>query len=143
MDEREGSEQSSKWSICLPMFKREEYGRMESQTKCNDTTGENIQNTSGKKGAKAPQQGRYKLSDLHRLTFKLEELDQVLDAETCTAEQFDAFADAVAETEDVDISIWPLEERRDLINEVYDFCLTEGYEFPLTEIADKAAQEGA
>lgn len=116
---------------------------MESVTKCNDTTGANIPNTSGKKGAKVAQQGRYQLLDLHRLTFQLDGLDQVLDAETATAEQFNAFAEAVADTEDVDISVWPLEERRDLINEVYELCLTEGYDFPLTEIPPKAAQEGA
>jgi hypothetical protein len=114
---------------------------MESVTKCSDTTDGNIQNTSGK--AKRAVPGKYQLLDLHRLTFKLEELDQVLDVETATAAQFEAFAEAVADTEDVDISVWPLEERRDLINELYDFCLTEGYDFPLTEVADEAAQEGA
>jgi len=70
-------------------------------------------------------------------------VEHPIDAETATAEQFNAFADAVADTEDVDITVWPLEERRDLINEVYELCLTEGYDFPLTEVADEAAQEGA
>ena len=116
---------------------------MESVTKCNDTTEENTPNTSGKKGAKATQQGRYQLLDLHRLTFQLDGLDQAIDAETATAEQFNAFAEAFADVEDVDTSVWPLEVRRDLNNELYDFCLTEGYDFPLTEVADEAAQEGA
>lgn len=116
---------------------------MESQTKCSDTTEENILNTSGKKGAKAQRQGRYQLLDLHRLTFTLEGLDQAIDAETATAEQFHAFAEAFADVEDVDTSVWPLEVRRDLINELYDFCLTEGYDFPLTEVADSAAPEAA
>ena len=110
---------------------------MESQIKCNDTTGENIPNTSGKA------KGKYQLLDLRRLTFRLDEVEHPIDAETATAEQFNAFADAVADTEDVDITVWPLEERRDLINEVYELCLTEGYDFPLTEVADEAAQEGA
>ncbi len=113
---------------------------MESQTRCNDTTEENIPNTSAKV-AKKGTPGKYQLLDLHRLTFKLDELDQVLDVETATAEQFEAFAVAVADTEDVDTDVWPLEERRDLINELYDFCLTEGYDFPLTEVADEAATQ--
>jgi hypothetical protein len=109
---------------------------MESVTKCNDTTGANIPNTSGK-GTK----GKYKLLDLHRLTFNLEGLEQTFDVETCSAEQFEAFAEAVADTEDVDIAVWPLEERRNLINELWDFCLTEGYDFPLTEIPEQAASQ--
>jgi hypothetical protein len=113
---------------------------MESQTRCSDTTEENIPNTSVRV-AKKGTPGKYQLLDLHRLTFRLDELEHPLDAETATAEQFDAFAQAVADTEDVDVSVWPLEERRDLINELYEFCLTEGYDFPLTEIADEAAQE--
>ena len=112
---------------------------MESVAKCNDTTGENIPNTS----AKGVKEGRYKLIDLHRLTFNLEGLEQTFDAETATPEQFEAFAEAIADTEDVDIAVWPLEVRRDLINELWEYCLTEGYDFPLTEVADEAAQEGA
>jgi hypothetical protein len=120
-----------------------EHGLMESVTKCNDTTGENIPNTSGKKGAKATLQGRYQLLDLRRLTFQLDGLDQVLDVETATPEQFNAVVEAFADIEDVDIAVWPLEVRRDLINELYEFCLTEGYDFPLTELVDEAALEAA
>jgi hypothetical protein len=116
---------------------------MESQTKCNDTTDENTLDTSGKKGAKATQQGRYQLLDLRRLTFRLDEVEHPIDVESATADQFNAFALAVADTEDVDVNVWPLEERRDLVNEVYELCLTEGYDFPLTEVALEAAQEGA
>ena len=115
---------------------------MESQTKCSDTTGENTPNTSAK-GAKKGTPAKYQLLDLHRLTFRLEDMEQVFDAETCTAEQFNAFAEAVSDVEDVDTSVWPLEVRRDLINEVWDFCLTEGFDFPLTEVALETAQEGA
>lgn len=113
---------------------------MESQTKCNDTTDENIPNTSAK-GASGKQQGRYQLLDLHRLTFQLDGLDQAVDAETATPEQFNAFASEMADVEDVDVNVWPLEVRRDLINELYSFCLTEGFDFPLTEVADEAASE--
>ncbi len=111
---------------------------MESQTRCNATTEENIPNTSGK-GARG--QGRYKLLDLHRLTFKLEGVEQAIDAETATAEQFQAFAEAVADIEDVDITMWPVEVRRDLINELWEFCVTEGEEFPLTEVTNETASE--
>jgi hypothetical protein len=113
-----------------------------SQNKCDDTTGGNIQNTSGK-AAKREVSAKFKLLDLHRLTFQLDGLDQVLDVETATAEQFNALAIAFADVEDVDTTVWPLEVRRDLINELWEFCLTEGYDFPLTEVADEAAQEGA
>ena len=113
---------------------------MESQTKCNDTTDGNIPNTSAK-GAKRGVPAKYQLLDLHRLTFRLEGMEQVFDVETCTAEQFNAFAEAVSDVEDVDTTIWPLEVRRDLVNEVWDFCLTEGFDFPLTEVASEAASE--
>jgi hypothetical protein len=109
---------------------------MESQTRCSDTTGANIPNTSGN-----PARGKYTLSDLHRLTFRLEDMEQVFDVETCTAEQFNAFAEAVSDVEDVDIMVWPLEERRNLVNEVWDFCLAENFDFPLTEITGKSASE--
>ena len=115
---------------------------MESQTKCNDTIDANIPNTSAK-DAKKGVPAKYQLLDLHRLTFRLEGMEQVFDAETATAEQFHAFAEAVSDVEDVDTTVWPLEVRRDLINELWEFCLTEGYDFPLTEVADEPAQEGA
>src|SRR5258706_5467554 len=115
------------------MSRREEHGRMESVTKCNDTTDGNIQNTSGK-AAKRGVPGKYQLLDLHRLTFKLDGREQACDAETCTPEEFNVFVVEVAEVEDVDSEVWPLEVRRDLINELWDFCLTEGFEFPLTEV---------
>ena len=81
--------------------------------------------------------------DLHRLTFNLEGLEQTCDVETATAEQFNAFASEMADVEDVDVTVWPLEVRRDFVNNLWDFCLTESFDFPLTEVADEAAQEGA
>ncbi len=112
-----------------------------SQNKCDDTTDGNIQNTSAKV-AKKGTPVKYRLLDLHRLTFQLEGLEQTFDAETCTPEEFNAFAEAVAEDfENVDREVWPLEVRRDLINELWDFCLTEDFDFPLTEVADEAASE--
>ena len=115
---------------------------MESVTKCSATTEESIQNTSGKGAAKRPP-GKYQLLDLHRLTFRLDGAEQAIDVETASAEQFDAFAEAFADVEDVNREVWPLEVRRDLINELWEFCLTEGYDFPLTEIPVEAAQQGA
>lgn len=106
---------------------------MESQIKCNDTTEENTLSTSAKgKGAR-----RFKLTDLNRLTFQLEGLEQTLDVETCSPSQFNAFAAEMAEVEDVDVKVWPLEVRRDLINDLWDFCLTNGYEFPLMEVPEE------
>jgi hypothetical protein len=113
-----------------------------SQTKCDDTTGGNTPNTSGK-GAKRGVPAKYQLLDLHRLTFQLDGVEQAIDCETATPEQFHAFAEAFADVEDVDVTVWPLEVRRDLINELYEFCLTEGYDFPLTEVAEEAATEAA
>ncbi len=115
---------------------------MESQTRCNDTTEENIPNTSGNRAKKAIP-AKYQLLDLHRLTFRLEGTEQAIDAETATAEEFNAFAEAFADVEDVDTAIWPLEVRRDLINELWEFCLAENFDFPLTEVQAGAAQEGA
>lgn len=111
-----------------------------SQNKCDDTTGGNIQNTLGKR-AKKETQARFQLLDLHRLTFQLEGLEQTFDVETATPEQFNAFASAMADVEDVDITVWPLEVRRDFVNNLWQFCLTEGFDFPLTEVADEAAQD--
>src|SRR5258708_6250251 len=101
------------------MFRRKERGPVESQTKCNDTTDANIQNTSGKH-AKRAIPAKYQLLDLHRLTFTLEGHEQAIDAETATPEQFNVFAEAFADVEDVDTNVWPLEDRRDLINDLWD-----------------------
>ena len=108
-----------------------------SQTRCDDTTGGNIQNTS----AKAGKGRRFSLLDLARLTFQLEGVEQAFDVEHATPEQFNAFAASVADVEDVDVNVWPLEVRRDFINTLWQFCLTEGFDFPLTEVADEAASE--
>jgi hypothetical protein len=110
---------------------------MESQTRCNDITSESIQNTSGK----AKVERKFKLVDLNRLTFQLEGQEQVFDVESCTPEQFNAWAVEMADVEDVDVNVWPLETRRDLINDLWNFCQENGYEFPLTEIEDKSAPE--
>ena len=107
---------------------------MKSQIKCNDTTSANIPNTSGNRA-----KGKYTLSDLHRLTLNLEGVEETLNVEECTAEQFNLFAQAVAEVEDVDVSVWPLEERRNLVNELWHFCQAENFEFPLN---DRDAEEG-
>ncbi len=104
-----------------------------SHNKCNDTTEGSTRSTS----AKAKKARKYKLIDLHRLTFRLEGVEQTLDVETCTPEQFNAFASEMADVEDVDVKVWPLEVRRDLVNDLWDFCLTNGYEFPLTEVPEK------
>lgn len=110
---------------------------MKSQTKCDDTTGGNIPNTSESRAKKE----KYKLLDLHRLTFRLEGVEQAIDVETATPEQFNAFAEVFADVEDVDTTVWPLEVRRDLVNELWNFCLTEEMDFPLTEIPVEAASE--
>jgi hypothetical protein len=120
------------------MYKQEGAGLMESQTKCNDTTSENTPRTL-EKGSQAKR--KYTLSDLNRLTFQLEGVEQTLDVETCTPEQFNVFISEMVEVEDVDVNVWPLEVRRDLVNDLYDFCLTNGYEFPLTDVKVEAAPE--
>jgi hypothetical protein len=107
---------------------------VKSQIKCNDTTNENIPNTSAvEANARYSTRGKYTLSDLHRLTFNLDGVGETLNVEECSAEQFNAFAQAVADVEDVDVSVWPLEERRNLVNELWDFCQAENFEFPLTD----------
>ena len=111
-----------------------------SQTRCDDTTGGNIPNTS----AKAGKGRRFSLLDLARLTFQLEGVEQAFDVEHAMPEQFDAFAEAIAEDfENVDRTVWPLEVRRDFINTLWQFCLTEGFDFPLTEVASETASEAA
>jgi hypothetical protein len=107
---------------------------VKSQIKCNATTSANIPNTSGNRA-----KGKYTLNDLHRLTFNLEGVEKTFNVEECTAEQFNLFAQEVAEVEDVDVSAWPLEERRNLVNELWHFCQAENFEFPLT---DRDTEEG-
>jgi hypothetical protein len=101
---------------------------VKSQIKCNATTSANIPNTSGNRA-----KGKYTLSDLHRLTFTLEGVEETLNVEECSAEHFNLFAQAVAEVEDVDTAVWPLEERRNLVNELWDFCQAQNFAFPLTD----------
>jgi hypothetical protein len=50
------------------------------------------------------------------LKFKLDGVVETLNVEECTAEQFNIFAQAVADVDNVDTSVWPLEERRNLVN---------------------------
>ena len=111
---------------------------MESQTKCNATTSANTPNTSGKGRGER----KFKLTDLNRLTFQLEGHEQTFDVETATPEQFNAWVVEMADVEDVDVNVWPLEVRRDLINDLWEFCQSNEYEFPLTEIEDKPATGG-
>ena len=108
---------------------------MVSQIKCNDTTNVTTLNTSGKAKRK------FVLLDMHRLTFQLEGHEQPFDVETCTPEQFNAFASEMADVEDVDVNVWPLEVRRDFVNDLWDFCLTNEYEFPLTEVKEEINEE--
>src|SRR6266571_1269297 len=112
--------------------------QVESQIKCSDITEESTPNIS-EKGKVAKR--KFTLSDLNRLTFQLEEVEQTLDVETCTPEQFNAFASEMADVEDVDVKVWPLEVRRDFVNDLWDYCLTNSYEFPLTDAEDKPASE--
>lgn len=111
-----------------------------SQNKCNATTGGNIPNTSGK-AAKREVPAKFKLLDLHRLTFRLEGVEQAINVEQATPEQFNTFASEVADVEDVNTEVWPLEVRRDFVNNLWTFCEQEGYEFPLTEIPIETASE--
>jgi hypothetical protein len=84
---------------------------------------------------------KFSLADLRRLTFQFEGIDQVFDVETATPEQFNAWATEMADVEDVNVTVWPLEVRRDLINELWAFCQSNGFEFPLTEVEDKSASD--
>jgi hypothetical protein len=110
-----------------------------SQTKCDVTTDGNIPNTSVKE--KQAKTKKFSLLDLHRLTFNLEGVEQTLNVETASPSQFNVFASEMADVEDVDVNVWPLEVRRDFVNDLWNFCLTNEYEFPLTEVVSEDASE--
>ena len=75
------------------------------------------------------------------MTFQLEGQEQAFDVETATPEQFNAWASEMADVEDVNVNVWPLEVRRDFINDLWKFCQSNEYEFPLTEVEDKPASD--
>ena len=129
---------------------------MESQTECEATTNEHIQNTS-QQGRKPPQseqpthkkqtgseqktdhgEGKssqsFTLLDLRRLTFTLDG-EQVLKAKDATHEEFDALAHAVSDVSNVEQ--WYLEERRDFINGLLAYCQERNYPFPFTIVDEE------
>jgi hypothetical protein len=129
---------------------------MESQTECAVTTSEDTQNTlqEGRKPQHSEQPTSEKpidskqrtghdaekssplftLLDLRRLTFTLDG-EQVLNAQDATNEQFDALAQIVSEVSNVEQ--WYLEERRDFINVLREFCKERNYPFPFTLVDDE------
>ena len=131
---------------------------MESQTECETTTNEGIQNTLQQGGDQPPGElpmhkkptdseqktdhdaekssPSFTLLDLCRLTFSLDG-EQVLNAQDATHEEFDALAQAVSNVSNVEH--WYLEERRDFINGLRAFCEERNYPFPFT-IIDEATQ---
>lgn len=132
---------------------------MEPQTECENTTDNNIQNTSldpnDQQGSETPTNKKpnnleqrtdrgagkssqyFTLLDLHRLTFTLDG-EEVLDAQHATNEQFSALVSTIADVSNVEQ--WYLEERRDFVNQLYAWCEERNYEFPFT-IVDEEKQE--
>jgi len=124
---------------------------VESQTECEATTNEPIQNTL-QQGGDQPQSEQpthkkpadseqktdhgagessqpFTLLDLRRLTFTLDG-EQVLNAQDASNEEFDALAHVVSDVTNVEQ--WYLEERRDFINGLRAFCKERNYPFPFT-----------
>src|SRR5262249_55448164 len=129
---------------------------MESQTECETTTNEHIQNTSQQGGEqqqseqptrKKPTDSErltdlggekssqsFTLLDLRRLTFTLDG-EQVLNAQDATNEEFDALARVVSDVSNVEQ--WYLEERRDFINGLLAWCSERDYPFPFTVVDEE------
>jgi hypothetical protein len=129
---------------------------MESQTECETTTNEPIQNTL-QRGRKPPQSEQpthkkpidseqrtdhgagkssqsFTLLDLRRLTFTLDG-EQVLNVQDATQEEFDALARMMSNISNVEQ--WYLEERRDFINGLRAFCEERNYPFPFTIVDEE------
>jgi hypothetical protein len=45
--------------------------------------------------------------------------------------EMDTLAKMYANVSDVDPDVWPVEERLDFVNRLWDFCQKRGYQFPL------------
>jgi hypothetical protein len=45
--------------------------------------------------------------------------------------EMDTLAKMYANVSDVDPDVWPVEERLDFVNRLWDFCQQKGYQFPL------------
>jgi spore cortex formation protein SpoVR/YcgB (stage V sporulation) len=45
--------------------------------------------------------------------------------------QMNVLAETYANVSNVDVNVWPIEERLDFVNNLWDFCQKRGYQFPL------------
>jgi hypothetical protein len=45
--------------------------------------------------------------------------------------QMDRLANMYANVSNVNVDVWPVEERLDFVNNLWDFCQKKGYKFPL------------
>lgn len=138
---------------------------MSETPKCGDTTDESTPNTlhpgaigkprgSDKKTTPKPSalqetgvlEGHFSLEDLSLLTFRSTETESSLDCWNASAQDFQAHVLQFADTEGVNISLWPLAERLFLINHVWEECERQGcldlFPFTVNEIPMARVENG-
>jgi hypothetical protein len=69
------------------------------------------------------------------LTFKQSD-GQTVDVRTCQAAMFNEYVAHFVDVTNVDVNIWPAEDRRNVINVVYEFAQKHGLPFPFTEMEE-------
>lgn len=70
------------------------------------------------------------IRDLLRLEFSFDGKD-VLNVYSATPEQMTMLAGMYANVSEVDTTVWPVSERLDFVNALWDFCQSKYFDFPL------------
>ena len=103
---------------------------MENEQQPNEQTMSKKPETSKLKTDQAEEK-MFQLADLSRLTFKKND-GQEGDVWASTADEFQAFIHRFGKVDNVDISVWPVFDRLDYVNELWQFCQQRRYRFPFT-----------
>jgi len=82
------------------------------------------------------------IRDLLRLEFSFDGKD-VLTVYSATPEQMTMLAGMYANVSEVDTTVWPVSERLDFVNALWDFCQSKHFDYPLSikPLAEPARKE--
>lgn len=82
------------------------------------------------------------IRDLLRLEFSFDG-KEVLSVYSATPEQMTMLAGMYANVSEVDTTVWPVSERLDFVNALWDFCQSKNFDFPLSikPLAEPARKE--
>ena len=98
------------------------------------------QSKQGPKESKRPKELEQKTSQEQRKFSRIRDLlyidfsfdgIEIISVYSAMPSQMDKLANMYFNISDVNVEIWPVEERLDFVNHLWDFCQKKGYKFPL------------